>query len=194
MRQRVVIAMGMSNEPALLIADEPTTALDVTIQAQILELLRELNQDFSTAVVLISHDLGVIARVCARVMVMYAGEVVEEGPTEELLADPSHPYTWALINAVPRLDRHAQGNKRLTTIEGAPPDPLNYPNGCRFAARCPFRRAACAEHPSLVPLPRDACRVAGSRLKARCFVRGHLPTHRHRCKRRRPPTLRAHRW
>jgi peptide/nickel transport system ATP-binding protein len=162
MRQRVVIAMGMSNEPALLIADEPTTALDVTIQAQILELLRELNQDFSTAVILISHDLGVIARVCARVMVMYAGEVVEEGPTEELLADPRHPYTWALINAVPRLDRHAQGNKRLTTIEGAPPDPLNHPQGCRFAERCPFRIDKCAQPPPLEE-------VAPGR-KARCWV------------------------
>ncbi|MGH8799749.1 MAG: dipeptide ABC transporter ATP-binding protein, partial [Casimicrobiaceae bacterium] len=162
MRQRVVIAMGMSNEPALLIADEPTTALDVTIQAQILELLRELNRDFGTAIVLISHDLGVIARVCARVMVMYAGEVVEEGPTEELLADPKHPYTWALINAVPRLDRHAPGSKRLTTIEGAPPDPLNHLQGCRFAERCPFRIERCAIHP-----PLEA--IAPGR-KSRCWV------------------------
>ena len=162
MRQRVVIAMGMSNEPALLIADEPTTALDVTIQAQILELLRELNRDFGTAIVLISHDLGVIARVCARVIVMYAGEVVEEGPTEELLADPKHPYTWALINAVPRLDRHATGSKRLTTIEGAPPDPLNHLQGCRFAERCPFRIEKCAVHPPLET-------VAPGR-KSRCWV------------------------
>jgi peptide/nickel transport system ATP-binding protein len=162
MRQRVVIAMGMSNEPALLIADEPTTALDVTIQAQILELLRELNQDFGTAVILISHDLGVIARVCARVMVMYAGEVVEEGPTEALLADPRHPYTWALINAVPRLDRHAPGSKRLTTIEGAPPDPLNHLRGCRFADRCPFRIDKCVEHPALEEV--------GPGRKARCWV------------------------
>jgi peptide/nickel transport system ATP-binding protein len=162
MRQRVVMAMGMSNEPALLIADEPTTALDVTIQAQILELLRELNQDFGTAIILISHDLGVIARVCARVMVMYAGEVVEEGPTEELLADPKHPYTWALINAVPRLDRHQQGNKRLTTIEGAPPDPLNHLQGCRFAERCPFRIDQCAAHPPLEE-------IAPGR-KSRCWV------------------------
>jgi peptide/nickel transport system ATP-binding protein len=162
MRQRVVIAMGMSNEPALLIADEPTTALDVTIQAQILELLRELNRDFGTAIVLISHDLGVIARVCARVIVMYAGEVVEEGPTEDLLADPRHPYTWALINAVPRLDRHEPGSKRLTTIEGAPPDPLNHLQGCRFAERCPFRIEKCAQHPPLET-------VAPGR-KSRCWV------------------------
>jgi len=99
MRQRVMLAMGFSNEPALLIADEPTTALDVTIQAQILELLRELNRDLGTAVILISHDLGVIANVCQRILVMYAGEVVEEGPPEELLSNPRHPYTWALLHA-----------------------------------------------------------------------------------------------
>jgi peptide/nickel transport system ATP-binding protein len=162
MRQRVVLAMGMSNDPVLLIADEPTTALDVTIQAQILELLRELNRDFGTAIVLISHDLGVIAGVCARVVVMYAGEVVEEGSTEEVLSDPRHPYTWALINAVPRIDRHTPGNRRLTTIEGAPPDPLDLPQGCRFAPRCPFRIARCTEHPELLA-------VAPGR-NARCWV------------------------
>ncbi|MFL5221026.1 MAG: oligopeptide/dipeptide ABC transporter ATP-binding protein, partial [Microvirga sp.] len=169
MRQRVVLAMGMSNDPVLLIADEPTTALDVTIQAQILELLRELNRDFGTAIVLISHDLGVIAGVCARVVVMYAGEVVEEGSTEEVLSDPRHPYTWALINAVPRIDRHTPGNRRLTTIEGAPPDPLDLPQGCRFAPRCPFRIERCTEHPELLAVApgRDArCWVtqAGGRL------------------------------
>jgi peptide/nickel transport system ATP-binding protein len=162
MRQRVVLAMGMSNDPALLIADEPTTALDVTIQAQILELLRELNRDFGTAIVLISHDLGVIAGVCKRVVVMYAGEVVEEGPTEEILSDPRHPYTWALINAVPRIDRHTPGNRRLTSIEGAPPDPLDLPPGCRFAPRCPFRIDRCVEHPDLLE-------VAPGR-EARCWV------------------------
>ncbi len=171
MRQRVVLAMGMSNEPALLIADEPTTALDVTIQAQILELLRELNRDFGTAIVLISHDLGVIANVCSRVVVMYAGEVVEEGTTEEILSNPKHPYTWALINAVPRLDRLAPGSKRLTTIEGAPPDPLNHVAGCRFAERCPFRIEKCREHPSLeavAPGRRSRCWVtqAGTPLTA----------------------------
>ncbi len=150
MRQRVVIAMGMSNEPALLLADEPTTALDVTIQAQILDLMRALNRDFGTAIVLISHDLGVIAGVCSRVLVMYAGEVVEEGPTEQVLAEPLHPYTWALMNAVPRLDSHAGG--RLTTIEGMPPDPLSTPPGCRFEPRCPFRVAKCVEHPPLMEM------------------------------------------
>ena len=162
MRQRVALAIGMSNEPALLLADEPTTALDVTIQAQILDLLGELNRDFGTAIVLISHDLGVIASVCTRVMVMYAGEVVEEGPVEALLSDPRHPYSWALINAVPRLDRAALEERRLTTIEGAPPDPLALPPGCRFAERCPFRIAKCAEHPELAE-------VAPGR-RARCWV------------------------
>src|SRR6476469_466207 len=162
MRQRVMLAMGFSNEPALLIADEPTTALDVTIQAQILDLIVELNRDFGAAIILISHALGVIANVCQRVIVMYAGEVVEEGPTEHVLADPRHPYTWALINAVPRIDRHLPGTRRLTTIEGVPPDPLAIPTGCRFAARCPFRIAKCDEHPALTELAPER--------KARCWV------------------------
>jgi peptide/nickel transport system ATP-binding protein len=149
MRQRVVLAMGMSNEPALLLADEPTTALDVTIQAQILDLLQTLNRDFGTAIVLISHDLGVIATICARVIVMYAGEVVEQGPTADVLANPKHPYTWALLNARPGLDTE-RGDRRLTTVEGTPPDPLDFPKGCRFAPRCPFRQSVCDEHPPLL--------------------------------------------
>ena len=161
MRQRVVLAMGMSNEPALLLADEPTTALDVTIQAQILELMRELNAEFGTAIVLISHDLGVIAGLCSRVVVMYAGEVVEEGPTEQVLADPRHPYTWALMNAVPRIDS-VLGSRRLSTIEGMPPSPLAQPGGCRFAPRCPFRQAACDTHPELTPM--------GPGRASRCWV------------------------
>jgi peptide/nickel transport system ATP-binding protein len=167
MRQRVVLAMGMSNEPALLLADEPTTALDVTIQAQILDLMRALNRDFGTAIVLISHDLGVIAGVCARVVVMYAGEVVEAGPTDAVLADPRHPYTRALLDAVPRLDA---GGRRLNSIEGLPPDPLHFPAGCRFAPRCPARLSICEEHPALTE-------VAPGR-QARCFVAaegGHFP-------------------
>ena len=151
MRQRVVLAMGMSNEPALLLADEPTTALDVTIQAQILALMRELNAEFGTAIVLISHDLGVIAGLCSRVVVMYAGEVVEEGPTEQVLADPRHPYTWALMNAVPRIDS-VLGDRRLSTIEGMPPNPLAQPLGCRFSPRCPFRQPVCDAHPDLTPM------------------------------------------
>ncbi len=172
MRQRVMLAMGFGNEPSLLIADEPTTALDVTIQAQILDLLKELNSDFGTAILMISHDLGVIANVCSRIIVMYGGEVVEEGSIGELLADPRHPYTWALINAVPRLDRDPGPERRLTTIEGAPPDPLDLPSGCRFAPRCPFRIAKCDEHPALEPIgPNRSTRCwvtqAGERLPAR---------------------------
>ena len=161
MRQRVVLAMGMSNEPALLLADEPTTALDVTIQAQILALMRELNAEFGTAIVLISHDLGVIAGLCERVVVMYAGEVVEEGPTEQVLADPRHPYTWALMNAVPRLDSEL-GSRLLSTIEGMPPNPLAQPAGCRFSPRCPFRVAQCDMHPALTPM--------GNGRASRCWV------------------------
>ena len=162
MRQRAILAMGFANEPSLLIADEPTTALDVTIQAQILELLRELNANYGVAVLLISHDLGVVANLCSRVFVMYAGEVVEEGRTEDLLADPKHPYTWGLINAVPRLDRASSHGKRLIAIEGAPPDPLHHPPGCRFEPRCPFRMEKCCEHPDLLqvgPNRRAACWV-----------------------------------
>ena len=162
LRQRAMIAMALVCRPALLIADEPTTALDVTIQAQIRDLMVELNRDFGAAIILISHALGVIASVCRRVLVMYAGEVVEEGPTEQVLANPRHPYTWALINAVPRIDRHLPGTRRLTTIEGAPPDALAMPSGCRFSARCPFRISKCDEHPSLEE-------VAPGR-KARCWV------------------------
>jgi peptide/nickel transport system ATP-binding protein len=161
MRQRVMLAMGFSNEPALLIADEPTTALDVTIQAQILDLLRALNRDLGTAVILISHDLGVISNLCSRVLVMYAGEVVEEGAPEALLEDPRHPYTWALLHAAPRIDAETK-NRRLVTIEGQPPDPRAWPAGCRFHARCPFAVAKCVDHPELLQV--------GDRRTARCWV------------------------
>ena len=162
MRQRVMLAMGFANEPALLIADEPTTALDVTIQAQILDLLRELNADLGTAVILISHDLGVIANVCSRVLVMYAGEVVEEGAPEDLLTDPRHPYTWALAARRAAARSANDGDRRLTTIEGQPPDPRDWPAGCRFRARCPFAMAQCVEHPELLPVGEDRA--------ARCWV------------------------
>ncbi len=161
MRQRVMLAMGFANEPSLILADEPTTALDVTIQAQILDLLRALNADLGTAVILISHDLGVIATICSRVLVMYAGEVVEEGRPEDLLSDPRHPYTWALLHAAPRLDGTA-GDRRLATIEGQPPDARAWPEGCRFRARCPFAIEACAAHPELLPVAADR--------SARCWV------------------------
>src|SRR5204862_136689 len=156
MRQRVMLAMGFSNEPALLIADEPTTALDVTIQAQILDLIVELNRDFGAAIILISHALGVIANVCRRVIVMYAGEVVEEGPTEAVLADPRHPYTWALINAVPRIDRHLPGTRRLTrrSAWSANPVAASRPSPgwwCASMSRPPDRSASPARRS---PMPR----------------------------------------
>jgi peptide/nickel transport system ATP-binding protein len=160
MRQRVMLAMGFANEPSLILADEPTTALDVTIQAQILDLLRVLNASLGTAVILISHDLGVIATICSRVLVMYAGEVVEEGRPQELLSDPRHPYTWALLHAAPRLEGTA--GTRLATIEGQPPDARAWPEGCRFRARCPFVVEACEQHPELLPID--------DHRSARCWV------------------------
>jgi peptide/nickel transport system ATP-binding protein len=161
MRQRVMLAMGFSNEPSLILADEPTTALDVTIQAQILDLLRALNADMGTAVILISHDLGVIATICSRVLVMYAGEVVEEGRPQDLLTDPRHPYTWALLHAAPRLEGTVV-DRRLATIEGQPPDARAWPEGCRFRARCPFAIDACSQHPELLPIEDNR--------SARCWV------------------------
>lgn len=143
MRQRAMIAMGLSTGPSLLIADEPTTALDVTIQAQILELLRQLNHDFGTATILITHNLGVVAGMCDRVIVMYAGRVVEEGRTEDVFAHPEHPYTWSLLRSIPRLD--ANEHDQLRAIEGAPPDMTRLPSGCRFHPRCPFAIPRCAE-------------------------------------------------
>ena len=137
MRQRVMIAMALSCDPALLIADEPTTALDVTIQAQILELIRDLSPRFGTAVVIITHDLGVVAEMAGRVVVMYAGQVVEQAATAELFATPRHPYTRALLQSIPNIE--APRGARLTPISGAVPDPLRLPPGCAFAPRCAFR-------------------------------------------------------
>jgi oligopeptide/dipeptide ABC transporter ATP-binding protein len=147
MRQRVLIAMALVMNPALLIADEPTTALDVTIQAQILELLASLQQRFGTSVLLITHDLGVIAEVASRVIVMYGGQVVEEAPVSELFVAPSHPYSAGLLEAMPRLGRVQE---RLTTIPGTVPPPTQWPSGCRFRDRCPYAWERCAnEHPPL---------------------------------------------
>ena len=148
MRQRVMLAMGFGNDPSLLIADEPTTALDVTVQAQILDLLRELNHDLGVTIILITHDLGVVADVCGRVIVMYAGKVVEEGRAEVILTQPLHPYTAALVRAVPRIDDPV--GRRLVSIPGFPPDLLDPPHGCRFAARCPLREDRCSVEPPLV--------------------------------------------
>jgi len=148
MRQRVMIAMGLSNRPEILIADEPTTALDVTVQAQILQLLRDLNRDLGTSIILITHNLGVVAGLCTRVVVMYAGEIVEQGSTEQIFDSPQHPYTWALLRSLPRID--ADRHERLRSIEGLPPDLIAPPPGCKFNPRCPFRLERCfSEAPEL---------------------------------------------
>lgn len=142
MRQRVMIAMALSCNPKLLIADEPTTALDVTIQAQILELMKELKDEFNTAIMLITHDLGVVAEVCQRVAVMYAGKVVEYADVETIFGHPRHPYTWGLLRSIPKLDGHV---KRLEVIDGVVPNPLHLPRGCAFHPRCRFARESCRE-------------------------------------------------
>ena len=144
MRQRVMIAMALSCEPSLLIADEPTTALDVTIQAQILDLLADLQKRLGMAVLIITHDLGVIAEVADDVLVMYAGKIVESAPVDALFADPQHPYTIGLLGSIPRLD---VDRERLSTIEGTVPSPNNQPKGCRFSPRCPFADRQCREEP-----------------------------------------------
>jgi peptide/nickel transport system ATP-binding protein len=148
MRQRAMIAMALACEPRLLIADEPTTALDVTIQAQILELMRTLQSETGTAVILITHDLGVVAEVADDVVVMYAGKVVERAPVQELFDRPQHPYTVGLLGSIPRLDVE---RTRLASIEGQVPSPLRRPAGCKFADRCPFVIDRCrAEDPPLM--------------------------------------------
>ena len=159
MRQRVVIAMGMLNDPQLLIADEPTTALDVTIQAQVLDLMKRLTHDHGTALLLITHNMGVIASMCDRVAVMYAGEIVEEAPVDELFANARHPYTMGLLRSIPRVD---QPRGQLPTLPGAPPDMGALPAGCRFRERCPVAQDICQTHPELAT-------VAQSH-KARCWV------------------------
>ncbi len=152
MRQRVVIAMALSCNPKLIVADEPTTALDVTIQAQILDLLRNLRKDFNTSVLLITHDLGVVASLCDRVVVMYGGKVLETGTVRETFNNAMQPYTEGLLNSIPRLDR-ARGEP-LTPIPGSPPDMLHPPRGCPFAPRCPHARERCArEMPPLEAAP-----------------------------------------
>ena len=146
MRQRVMIAMALACDPKLLIADEPTTALDVTIQAQILELLDGLRKTRELAVLLITHDLGVVAEVADRVAVMYTGKIVEESPVDELFARPKHPYTEGLLRSVPKLTaEHVVKKERLETIEGTVPSPTNLPPGCHFAPRCPYRMPRCTE-------------------------------------------------
>jgi peptide/nickel transport system ATP-binding protein len=158
MRQRVMIAMALCCEPALLIADEPTTALDVTIQAQILDLLQGLQRRLGMAVLIITHDLGVIAEVADEVLVMYAGQIVESADVADLFADPQHPYTIGLLGSIPRLDADRE---RLATIEGTVPSANNQPAGCRFSPRCPFADRRCHEQPpplrDIAPGHRVAC-------------------------------------
>jgi len=152
MRQRVMIAMALACDPRLLIADEPTTALDVTLQAQILDLMRELKAESGAAIILITHDLGVVAEICDEVAVMYAGEIVERASVDELFENPQHPYTVGLLGSIPRLGRRTS---HLATIEGVVPNMAEPPPGCRFAARCPFAKSACiAAPPPLVDLSR----------------------------------------
>ena len=147
MRQRAVIAMALSCNPSLLIADEPTTALDVTVQAQILALLKRLRTEFQSSILLVTHDLGVVAETADRVMVMYAGRLVEKGSTRELFTDPWHPYTWGLHDSIPPLE--GPRPRRLRSIPGSPPSLLNLPKGCAFQTRCRFRFAKCSERPEL---------------------------------------------
>jgi oligopeptide/dipeptide ABC transporter ATP-binding protein len=162
MRQRAMIAMALSCNPDVLIADEPTTALDVTIQAQILELLEKLRADFDSAVILITHDLGVVADVADEILVMYAGRVVERGSKRDVFYDPLHPYTWGLLGSIPRLDRPKP--TKLHSIEGTPPSLINLPRGCKFRPRCPHAFDKCQEEPGL------KSRVEESRHLDRCWL------------------------
>lgn len=150
MRQRVMIAVALACDPQILIADEPTTALDVTIQAQIIEIIRDLREKLGTAVIWITHDLGVIAGLADRVLVMYGGQIVEEAPVKELYGDPQHPYTHGLLGSLPRLD---QKGLELVNIKGQPPNLYEFPNSCPFAPRCPFVHDKChAENPPLIEI------------------------------------------
>ena len=178
MRQRAMIAMALALEPELLIADEPTTALDVTIQAQILQLLEELNRKRNLATILITHDLGVVAEVADRVLVMYAGRVVEQGTLDDIFYDPQHPYTWGLLGSLTRLDQPRP--ERLPQIKGAPPSLLDLPKGCPFRPRCPHEFAKCTELPPLdtklteAPEHRDRCWLSPEEKRAKREVEGRI--------------------
>ena len=172
MRQRVMIAMALCCEPKLIIADEPTTALDVTIQAQILELMKDLTRRLGVALIVITHNLGIVARYADRVNVMYAGRIIESGSADEIYHDPHHPYTLALLRSVPRMDRPRQA--RLDPVQGQPPDLTRLDDGCSFRPRCGFAVARCAKAPALEPVGDEghvaACwetqKVAGSLKRA----------------------------
>ncbi len=165
MRQRAMIAMALSCNPQLLFADEPTTALDVTIQAQILNLMKRLKEEFNASIVLITHDLGVIAEMASRVIVMYAGQIVEEAPVRDLFKDPRHPYTQGLLGSVPVIGRKAKMGRRLQEIPGIVPGPLEMPGGCRFHPRCPQVMGVCRSEE-----PREA--GIGDRRRVRCWLAG----------------------
>ncbi len=178
MRQRAMIAMALALEPEVLIADEPTTALDVTIQAQILQLLKELNRTRGLATILITHDLGVVAEVADRVLVMYAGRIVEEGTLDEIFYDPQHPYTWGLMGSLTRLDRPRP--HRLPQISGAPPSLLDLPQGCAFRPRCPHEFGRCEQLPALdarlpdAPEHRDRCWLTPEEKREKRQVEGQI--------------------
>ena len=169
MRQRAMIAMALVNDPALLIADEPTTALDVTVQAQILDLMRNLQKEFGSAIIMITHDLGVVAEIADEVLVMYGGKVVEQGPVNTVFDAPEHPYTWGLLTSMPRMDRVRQS--RLNPVPGNPPSLINLPSGCAFHPRCRFTDE----------VPANACRTTVPGLDAYapgCAARCHIPAKR----------------
>ncbi|MCB0878045.1 MAG: ABC transporter ATP-binding protein, partial [Thermoleophilia bacterium] len=153
-----MIAMAIATNPRLLIADEPTTALDVTIQKQILDLLLKLQEDYGMALIMITHDMGVVAEVADRVAVMYAGRIIEHAPTDEIFDHPQHPYTEALLGSLPALDEDPGVAERLESIPGLPPDLINPPQGCRFNPRCKYRTAICTERfpPMIAPIDGDA--------------------------------------
>jgi peptide/nickel transport system ATP-binding protein len=154
MRQRAMIAMAIANNPDILIADEPTTALDVTIQAQIIELIDKLKDEFNSSVILITHDLGVVAEIADDIAVMYAGRIVEYGTKRQLFYDPQHPYTWGLLGSIPRLDEEKP--EKLHSISGSPPSLINPPRGCKFRPRCPHAFEKCTEEPALEQRVEDA--------------------------------------
>jgi oligopeptide/dipeptide ABC transporter ATP-binding protein len=178
MRQRAMIAMALALEPQVLIADEPTTALDVTIQAQILRLLEDLNRKRGLATILITHDLGIVAEIADRVLVMYAGRVIEEGTLDEIFYDPQHPYTWGLLGSLTRLDRPRP--RRLPQISGAPPSLLALPEGCSFRPRCPHEFAECNQVPALSarladsPGHCDRCWLSPERKREKRQVEGRI--------------------
>jgi peptide/nickel transport system ATP-binding protein len=163
LRQRAMIAMALSCNPSLLIADEPTTALDVTVQAQILDLLRDLRAKFDSSIILITHDMGVVAGIADTIMVMYAGRLVERGPTQDIFAHPAHPYTQGLLASIPPME--GPRLRRLPSIPGTPPTPSAMPPGCAFAPRCPYRFAPCGNPPPLFALPGQdsACFLAAGK-------------------------------